>query len=366
MRIVFVSHNFSPDIHTPEDWFRRIKIYSGALTCLSEQHAVTRIERINYSGSCLNEGIQYHFVDYGNRKLYIPWRMHRFVKSLKPDVVVVHGLHYPAQTIQLRFHLGKKVKIFVQNHAERPFTGLKKYLQRLADQFINGYFFASKAMGEDWVKKGNISNANKIHEVMEVSSVFYQIDSATAISETGADGDPVFLWVGRLDQNKNPLLVVRSFLQFTISRPGASLYMIYQTTELLQAIEQLLDQEEYKGKRIFMVGKQPHDRLLYWYNSADFIVSGSFYEGSGTSVCEAMSCGCIPLVTNIFSFQTITDSGRCGILYEAGNEQSLLLAMSRAVHLDLALERRKTLEQFHHMLSFEAIANSIQRAILSG
>ena len=31
-------------------------------------------------------------------------------------------------------------------------------------------------MGETWVKKGNLASEKKIHEIMEVSSVFYPID----------------------------------------------------------------------------------------------------------------------------------------------------------------------------------------------
>ena len=64
-------------------------------------------------------------------------------------MAIVSGLHFPLQVIQLRLNLGKKVKIIAQNHAEKPFTGIKKYLQRMADQCINAYFFASFAEGQN-------------------------------------------------------------------------------------------------------------------------------------------------------------------------------------------------------------------------
>jgi glycosyltransferase involved in cell wall biosynthesis len=364
MRIVFVSHNYSPDINRPEDWFERIKIYSGSLSCLSRQHQIIRIERINYTGSCVREGIQYYFTTFHNRKLYFPWRFHRFVASTNPDVVIMSGTHFPMQAIQLRLHLGKRVKIFVQNHAEKPFPGPKKYLQRLADHFIDGYFFASTAMGRSWVSKGNIGSVSKIHEVMEVSSNFYPLERPEAIQETGVRGSHSFLWVGRLDENKNPEMVVRAFSLFAKSTPDASLYMIYQSDELLPAIQHIISEENFPSKTIFLVGKQPHDRLLYWYNSADFIISGSWYEGSGTAVCEAMSCGCIPILTDIFSFRAMT-GGHCGILYEPGSENGLLSALESATQLDKAFERKKVLEQFQDALSFEAIARNIQRVLFT-
>jgi glycosyltransferase involved in cell wall biosynthesis len=365
MNFVFVSHNYSPDIHSPEDWFDRVKIYVGSLICLTKTHSVTRIERIDYTGSCLHDGIQYHFEDYGKGKLIFPWKLHRYVRYLKADIVVVAGLHYPFQVIQLRLRLGRKIKIIAQHHAEKPFTGIKKHLQRLADHFIDAYFFSSRAMGGDWVREGNLGSLAKIHEVMEVSSIFYPTDRAMARSETATEGNPVFLWVGRLDGNKNPLTVVKSFLQFAASRSEARLYMIYHTKESLDEIERLLDEEKGNRRAIVLVGSQPHARMGQWYNSADFIISGSWYEGSSTAICEAMSCGCIPIVTNIFSFRMMTGHGCCGLLYEAGDGQALLSALERSVEMDLAKERGKVLEQFRAALSFEAIARKMEEVAVT-
>lgn len=365
MKFVFVSHNYSPDIHSPEDWFERIKIYVGSLVCLSKAHSVTRIERIDYTGSCLHDGIQYHFEDYGKGKLIFPWKLHRYVRHLKPDIVVVAGLHYPLQVIQLRLHLGRKVKIIAQHHAEKPFTGIKKHLQRLADHCIDAYFFSSQAMGGEWVRKGNLGSLAKIHEVMEVSSVCHPADRTAARSETATDGNPVFLWVGRLDDNKNPLMVIKAFLQFAASRSEARLYMIYHTKESLDEIERLLDEQKGKRHAIVLVGAQPHARMEQWYNSADFIISGSWYEGSSTAVCEAMSCGCIPIVTDIFSFRMMTGNGCCGLLYEAGNGQALLGSLERTEKMDMTEESRKVLEQYRSTLSFEAIAGKIQEVAAS-
>jgi glycosyltransferase involved in cell wall biosynthesis len=360
MRFVFVSHNFSSDINSPEDWFRRIKIYTGSLSLLSLTNTVIRIERINYRGSCLHEGIEYHFEDFGKGKLHFPWKLDRQVSHLKPDVVVVSGLHYPLQVMQLRMHLGKRVKIIAQNHAEKPFTGIKKYWQRLADRSIDAYLFASKSMGEEWVKRGNLGDRSKIHEVMEVSSAFYPMKREEARAETASNGKPIFLWVGRLDRNKNPLLVVNAFLRFLDNCSGARLYMIFHQENLLLEIEEILDKESTKRDAIVLVGSVTHDQLLFWYNSADFFISGSWYEGSGAAVCEAMSCGVIPILTDIFSFDMMTARGSCGLLYPPGDSEALLLALRKAAGMDLEKEKSKVLEQFKSNLSFEAIARKIQ------
>jgi len=365
MRFVFVSYNYSPDISTPQEWLNRVKIYVGSLECLSKNHTVICVEQINYKGNFSNNGVQYHCVSYGKKKNYFPRKLNGFVKSLRPDVIVVSGLHFPLQVIQLRLGLGRKIKIIAQNHAEKPFTGIKKYLQQLADKYIDAYFFASHAAGAEWVSKGNLHSEKKVREIMEVSSVFYPVDKILARSITRVSGDPVFLWTGRLNVNKDPLTVVQAFLQFLRFQPTAHLYMIYQTAELLPELKILINSEKNNHNAVVLIGEVQHKEMQYWFNSADFIISGSHYEGSGTAICEAMSCGCVPIVTDIFSFRAITANGECGLLYNPGDANALLAALMQATQMDVQEKRNKALEHFKNNLSFEAIAGKIQEVAAS-
>jgi glycosyltransferase involved in cell wall biosynthesis len=267
-------------------------------------------------------------------------------------------LHQPLQFLLLRCVLKKDVKIIAQHHAEKPFTGIKRLLQKIADKYIDAYLFASQTMGVDWIKHVTGHSTKKVHEVMEISSIFYPVERKIAIAHTNVKGGPVFLWVGRLNANKDPLNVIAGFLMFVHIVPSATLYMIYHTDELLSDILELIKDHSYKDS-ITLIGKMPNDELLYWYNSADFIISGSHYEGSGTAICEAMSCGCVPVVTDIPSFRMITDSGKCGILYDAGNTDALLNALIKTIDLDLEQKQLLCLSYFDSHLSFDAIAGRI-------
>jgi len=359
MRYVSVNYNYSPDFTTPESWFKRTEGYGGILECLSRENEVIYVKQINYEGNCIHKGVDCRFVDFGKKNTYFPLGLNRYIKNLEADVIIVQGLHRPLQLVQLCLLLKRKTKVIVHHHAEKPFTGMKRLIQALADRFTDAYLFASRELGMDWVEKGIISSPEKIHEVMEVSSIFHVVKKAAAKLKTGAEGDPVFLWVGRLNDNKDPLNVVKAFLRFCDTCPAARLYMIYHTSELLGEIKQLLDSEGGKNN-VVMVGKVEHHDLLYWFNSADFYISGSHYEGSGTALCEAMSCGCIPVVTDIFSFRMITDNGNCGLLYKAGDEGALLAALLQTRQIDLKEKQEKALSFFRSNLSFEAIAQKIQ------
>jgi glycosyltransferase involved in cell wall biosynthesis len=360
MKYVFISFNYSPVFTSPESWFQRTEGYLGILENLAKENEVINVKQIDYEGSRKHNGVKHLFLTFGKKKSYFPIRLNAYVKQLQPDIVFVQGLHHPLQVIQLRLMLNSKTKIIAQHHAEKPWLGIKRHIQRLADKCIDAYLFASNNIGNDWVKNGNISATEKIHEVMEVSSVFYPINKAAAKSKTDVSGNTTFLWVGRLNANKDPLNVVEAFLKFSETNPDAQLYMIYHTEELLTNVQQLISGHPNKTA-IKLIGKVPHDELLYWFNSADFFLSGSHYEGSGTAVCEAMSCGCIPIVTDIFSFRMITDNGDCGLLYKAGDRDDLLNALTQTGRMDVTDKKTKALTYFKSNLSFDAIAREVHK-----
>jgi len=358
MKIVFASYASDPGFDSPQLWLKRINCYVGILEALAKKHKVISIEHIDYEGEYAQNGVYYKFRKLSEGRRYFPYVLNRFIKKQKPDVVFIHGLNKPLQVMQLRLILGKNTPIIIQNHAEKPFTGIRKQLQRLAGRCINAALFASYAMGAEWIIKGNLTSPEKIHEVMEVSSVFYQIDKPSAKARTGISGQPAFLWVGRLNQNKDPLTVVKAFLAFGKNNPGARLYIIYQNDDLISEIKAALVEDHRDA--ITLVGKVAHDDLLYWYNSADFIIASSYYEGSGTAVCEAMSCGCVPILSDIFSFRMMTDNGRFGASFEPGNEEQLLSALIQTLQMDMADQKAKTLAYYQSHLSFEAIAKRFE------
>jgi len=366
MKLIFISYISSPEYNHPKEWLKRIEGYIGILENLTPANKVISIERINYEGEYQQNGVQCFFIRLKRKIVRFPFRMHRLIKNLQPDVVFVNGFIFPLQIIQLRLKLGRSVKIVVLHRAEKPFNGFRKYLQKQADKCVNGYLFTSSEFGNEWLQKGIISSRHKIHEVIQASSSFHPEDKTTARASLSVTGAPVFLWVGRLDANKDPITVIKAFIDSLSFQPSARLYMIYQAEELLAQARYLISLNSKAKEAIRLIGQIPHEQLQSWYSSADFIISGSHYEGSGVAVSEAMSCGCIPIITNIASFRRMTGPGKCGLLYEPGNDKELLEILLQTNELDREQERGKVLKQFGNELSFEAIARKINGVIGSG
>jgi glycosyltransferase involved in cell wall biosynthesis len=363
MRIVSTSYINTAEYNDPEKWLDRISFHTIVLEQLAKRHTIISIEQINYEGDLHQNGVHYHFYDSKKKRLLFPFRLHRYIRKTNPDIVIVNGLIFPLQLIQLKWIMGNKIKIIGLHHAEKPFKGIKTYLQKLSDRFISAYLFSSFDTGMAWVKRGIIKNSNKIVEVMEGSSSFQPMNRNDAIPKTKVEGRPVYLWVGRLNANKDPLMVVKAFLQFSKIYPETRLYMIYQNEDLLNEVKDLISSANVNDKTVILVGKIAHSQLQAWYNSADFVISGSHYEGSGIAICEAMSCGCVPVLTNINSFRTMTGHGKCGLLYEKANVDDLLAALTKTIKFDVNTEREKTLQQYKIALSPEAIAEKINTVI---
>ena len=363
MKIVNISHVSFPDEHDPEQWIQKSLFFKGIWEDVANMDEVIFIDVIGYEGRLKRNGVEYWFYRRSKKALRLPTDIHRAIAKQKPDVIIVHGMRAPWQVLLLRLILGRKAKIVVQDHGGGYFhSPLKKYLQRLADHVIDAYFFTSFQQSDSYIKNGIIKDRRKVKEVIEISSVFTSQDECIARSLTGVGEGELYLWVGRLNSNKDPILAIKAFTQFVADGKNANLYMIFQSEDLLPDIQLWLQQHTDAAKRIHLVGKVEHEQLKFWYSSVDFIISTSHYEAGGVSVCEAMSCGCIPILSDIPSFQSMTGN-QCGIMFEAGNCSSLLNALRESFLMNKTEEREKTLAQFNKRLSFTAIAKHIHSVL---
>jgi glycosyltransferase involved in cell wall biosynthesis len=362
MRIVSTSYSKTASFKDPCKWLERISFYTGLLEELAKQNEVISIERISYTGEVKQKGVRYLFVKQEKEVERFPTEIHKIIREISPDIIFINGFIFPFQLIQLRFSVGSHPKIIVLNRAEKPGQGLKKLLQKFCDRFVTAYFFAAKEDGIKWEKAGIIKDESKIKEIVQASSDLVKISKPIARKALNIIGDPLFLWVGRLDQNKDPLTVISAFIKYHFSNSAARLYMIYQEDKLLEEVEKLVHHADLAGN-IILAGTVEHQKLNEWYSAADFILSASHSEGSGIAVMEAMSCGCIPLVTSIPSFKKMTLNGRLGMLFQPGNGEELHTLLLKTASVEIEKESSEVSEHFNNELSFTSIAKKINSII---
>jgi glycosyltransferase involved in cell wall biosynthesis len=291
----------------------------------------------------------------------MPWKMLWDLRQQEYSVIVVHGFIFPVQVLALRVLAGVKTKIVVRHHAEQPYTNrIKRALQRLAYRRADAFTFVSRAQAQPFIDAG-IVKGEKVHEIMEGSTTFTQGDKLYARTRLGIGEGRIFLWVGRLDRNKDPLTALQAFAKL----PGTwHLYMIFSAGDLQVQVRDFIGANSLQD-RVRMIGEVPHDEIETWYRAADYFILGSHYEGSGYALCEAMACGCIPVVTRIPSFVKMTDYGNAGILYEPGDYSELLSKLEGLDKVYADQMRAAVITQFSKNLSFTAIGDQLSGLIQS-
>lgn len=132
------------------------------------------------------------------------------------------------------------------------------------------------------------------------------------------------LSVGRLDEQKNPLGLLRSFASITDQHPDAHLLFVGtgdQTPALQLAIERLK-----LNSRVHLAGWQADIPGLM--KACDLFVLASLWEGMPNVLLEAGAAG-IPLIsTRIEGAEEIIASTECGVLVGISQEQELATAMA--------------------------------------
>jgi glycosyltransferase involved in cell wall biosynthesis len=191
---------------------------------------------------------------------------------------------------------------------------------------------------------------------MEGSTTFTVADRTAARRHTGMDGSPVFLWVGRLDANKDPLTVLAGLEPVLRELPGARLHMAHgPDSPLLEAVRARIAESEVLCRAVHLLGTVPHSEMEAVFNSADYFVLGSRFEGSGFALAEALACGVVPIVTDIPSFHRMTDGGAVGALWSSGRPEAMTAAVREAVRAPLEESSATARAVFDARSSFAAI-----------
>ncbi len=322
---------------------------------LRQKMDIEVIKHINNPQTIIHELPGYKFFRTGNSFFNIPVATMIYLTKRKPDIILVQGLIFPIQVLALRLFLGKKVKILLNHHADRPFTSLKRFIQKIADSYIDQYLFSSYGNAAEWVESGQIKSYEKITQLPPTLTWFYKKHKTICRQQLQMDDELHYIWVGRLNENKDPVTLLTGFEKLLQAQPLAKLHLIYQSTDLLVLLKEKIANSDLLKNAIYFEGYVPNEELITWYNAADFFISTSHMEGGSVSILEAMSCGCIPIVTSIpASMKTIGD-GKYGFYFTPGNADQLYKILMDTACIDQSAFSQNIENYFNEELSVEAV-----------
>ena len=288
------------------------------------------------------------------------------IDAFDPDAVHMNGvtLLQPLAAIgdwcQKR---GRPLTVSYHGGAPRRAPWLQRAQRRIL-QRCRAVLFPSAAHAEVWISSG-LLREQQVIECMEVSSEFTPCDRASARARTGLIGSPVFVWNASLSRRKDPLTALKGFSLIRASWPDARLYMIYLSDEMLHDVEATIASSLSLRESVQLLGFIPPSAVQDFFNSADFLIQTSLSEIGSYSVLEAMSCGVIPIITDIPLFRRVTNNGQLGVLVPVGDYR---LVAERVLQINRSSIERLSddiLSFFTRSLSYEAIAKTYE-VVLSG
>ena len=346
--------NFFPLPRIKEANYKITRYYQSFdfLYLLTSDFDVQIFDRIGKTVSFNHEHIRFnYFRSFFASKLVIPFKQIRAIREWNPDIIYIDGLGYPHFILLLKQVLKPATRIVVRDHADKLPRNFLKPLFRVADTYVESYLFTAKAMGKAWIDAKLISSEDKIIECIEGSTKFGYSEDIEKIPHR-------FLWVGRLDKNKDPLTIVTAFSVYVKIEKTASLKMIFDTDNLLDTVKAIIKKEQLIN-HVELIGKVPHSSIENYFKESTFFMLGSYKEGGPFSLIEAMACGCIPIVTNIPAFKAMLDNGRVGFMFTPGNVEELKHILSNLRNQNLERCRHDVLARFDTQLSNKAIANTL-------
>jgi glycosyltransferase involved in cell wall biosynthesis len=141
--------------------------------------------------------------------------------------------------------------------------------------------------------------------------------------------DELLVFVGRLDHQKDPLLLLRAFAGLRQRRPSARLIVIGAGV-LRGDVERLISAEGLSGA-VALIGLQRKSAIADWLRAADLFVLSSAYEGMPMAVLEALGCGLPVLSTDVGEVKRVVKSGVNGEIVASRDARELASAMDRCL-----------------------------------
>ena len=148
--------------------------------------------------------------------------------------------------------------------------------------------------------------------------------------------------VGRIEQEKNPLLLIDALARLEYEYPGRY-RLAWAGTGPLEGAVRHRAHELGVSERIELLGFVPFGpTLLERYRRAHAFVHVSFTEGVPAVLVEAFASGVPVVATAVGGVPAALDHGRAGLLVPPGDVDALVAAVIRVVNDAEARERRLT------------------------
>jgi glycosyltransferase involved in cell wall biosynthesis len=281
----------------------------------------------------------------------------RAVSRLNPRILHVQGLSLPGHGRALKLRL-PGVRLMAQDHGDRLPRPWRRPSAKRDFAAFDAVAFTAAAQARPFFEAGLFPPRLPVHEVLE-SSITHG-EPCHDRPPRAADAPRSFIWLGRLDHNKDPLTVLGAFAAVADRFPGARLRMCWVDAPLLGAVRAMVEFDPVLRSRVDLLGACSATEVWRMLCESDFILQGSLEEGSGYAIIEALAAGVTPIVTDIPSFRAIV--GDAGFLWSPRDLPALIGCLEHAATIDRNAYALKARDRFDRHLSWDAVGRQLANA----
>jgi glycosyltransferase involved in cell wall biosynthesis len=255
------------------------------------------------------------------------------IENYNPNALLIYGWGFKSHLNLMRHFHNKKTILFRGDSNlldEKPGFSFKKIIRKYFLTWVYHYVDYALYTGEAnrrYFKKFGLKDDQLIFAPHAINNNAFNDNGGSfgAASRNWrkglgiTEGEIVFLFAGKFESKKDPLLLANTFMQL----PYKTIRLVFTGNGIM---EQELKEVTKEDKRIIFLPFQNQSKMPVLYRVADIFVLPSKGPGEtwGLAVNEAMACGKAVLVSNACGcYQDLVKHKHNGYIFESANKDSL-------------------------------------------
>lgn len=261
------------------------------------------------------------------------------LSQINPDIVFIHGVSLPFVFTALNWSKKNNKIIIVDDHmvpagVKNRYSGL---FHKLFRPLFNGYLKLLKIHVDRWI--------GVAEEAAEFMRIQFGIKDEVVVIPLGYDEDEVYydergselwkqkkeltgkrivLYIGKIDENKNPMDIVKPFSQYQDLNPEYVLVFVGDANaRYREKLEAEIERHNVR-ELTYILPAVKNSEMRFVFSAASMAI---WPHGSSMAMIEAMACHCPVIASDHDVNRERLGQGR-GVLIEENSSDSLFRSMS--------------------------------------
>ncbi|HEV8082401.1 MAG TPA: glycosyltransferase family 4 protein [Chitinophagaceae bacterium] len=260
----------------------------------------------------------------------------RMIVEYDPKAILVFGWSFKSHLKVIK-HFKGKVKLLFRGDSnlldERKGLSIRKVIRKILLKWVYSLVDTALYVGSanrNYYLKYGLKNEQLIYAPHAIDNCRFANASQNTIRQQFGipDDDIVFLFAGKFEKKKNPILLLEAFIRANINNAHLLLVGNGELEKLLKSRVQSLDSEIIR--HIHFMDFQNQSKMPEIYNACDVFVLPSQGPGEtwGLSVNEAMACSRAVLVSDKCGcYLDLVQDGVNGFVFNSNDIKGLVEKM---------------------------------------